>query len=184
MATGRTGVAGTRRSAHEADELERALSVVVAACGGELVDVETAGGILRVTVERDGGPDLDDLAEMSRVISAWLDERTDLAPVGRYELEVSSPGVERRLRRPAHFSKAIGARVAIRTVAGTPGVRRVEGALARADEDSVTVVDDSGAEHRIAYAAIDRAHTVFDWRAALAGQRAPTDTAKTGSRAS
>jgi ribosome maturation factor RimP len=184
MATGRTGVAGRRRSAHGADEFERALSVIVAGCGGELVDVESAGGVLRVTVEGDGGPDLDDLAEMSRVISAWLDERADLAPVGRYELEVSSPGIERRLRRPAHFSKAIGSRVAIRTVASTPGARRVEGALTRADEDSVTVVDDSGAEHRIVYAAIDRAHTVFDWRAALAGRPAPTDPVKTGSRAS
>ncbi|MGP8163691.1 MAG: ribosome maturation factor RimP [Acidimicrobiales bacterium] len=161
------------------DELERALVAVVASCRCELVDVESAGGVLRVTVERDGGLDLDDLAGVSRAISALFDGRADLTPAGRYELEVSSPGVERRLRRQAHFAKAIGSRVAIRTVAGTPGARRFEGALRAVDEDSIAVVDDEGAEHRISYAAIDRAHTVFDWRAALAGRRVSDDSAMT-----
>jgi len=156
-----------------ADALERALDDVVRTAGARLVDVESAGGVLRVTVERDSGLDLDDLAEVSAAISAFLDAHSDLAPVGRYDLEVSSPGVERRLRRQAHFASAVGARVAIRTVAGSPGVRRIEGDLRAVDTEGITVVDDRGCEHRVSYPAIDRAHTVFDWRAALAGRSRP-----------
>jgi ribosome maturation factor RimP len=185
MATGRADVARSRRSAADtADTLERAIGSVVESRGHDLVDVELVGGVLRVTVERDGGLDLDELAEMSRLLGALLDERSDLAPSGRYELEVSSPGVERRLRRPAHFTKALGRRVAVRTIAGTPGERRFEGTLWAVDADAITVTDDGGAEHRVPYPAIDRAHTVFDWRAALAGGRAPASSATTGSQAS
>ncbi len=183
MATGRD-VARRVRPAATADELERALADVVATCGVEFIDVESAGGVLRVTVERDGDLDLDDLAEVSRAISTLLDARADLAPAGRYELEVSSPGVERRLRRPAHFSRVVGCRVAIRTLAGSPGDRRLEGLLRAAEADSITVVDDGGAEHRIPYVAIDRAHTVFDWRAALAGRGAPVRSGDGGGRPS
>jgi ribosome maturation factor RimP len=92
--------------------------------------------------------------------------------------------LERRLRRPAHFAKALGGRVAVRTIAGTPGERRFEGTLRAADADGITVDDDAGAEHRVPYPAIDRAHTVFDWRAALAGGRAPASSTTTGSQAS
>ena len=176
---------GRTRLAEDAGELERALADVAATCGVVFVDVEAVSGVLRVTVERDGGLDLDDLAGVSSVISAFLDTRPDLAPAGRYVLEVSSPGVERRLRRQGHFFQAIGARVAIRTVAGTPGNRRVEGELCAADPAGITVVDDEGGEHRLSYAAIDRAHTVFDWRADLAGRRRPVGSvATTGNRPS
>jgi len=175
----RSGVSAT----DVADDLERALSAVVGTRRHELVDLELAGGILRVTVEG-GALDLDELAEVSRLVSAMLDDRADLAPLGRYELEVTSPGVERRLRRPAHFVRALEKRVAVRTVAGTPGERRREGTLRAADEDAIVIVDDNGAEHRVTYPAIERAHTVFDWRAALAGDRAKADRATTGSQAS
>ena len=134
MATGKTDVVRGARSADAADELERAIASVVESAGHELVDVESGGGVLRVTVERDASLDLDDLAEVSRLVSALLDERADVAPAGRYELEVSSPGVERRLRRPAHFARARGGRVAVRTVAGTPGDRRTEGELRDCDD--------------------------------------------------
>ena len=184
MATGKTDVARGARSAVAADELERAIASVVESAGHELVDVESGGGVLRVTVERDASLDLDDLAEVSRLVSALLDERADVAPAGRYELEVSSPGVERRLRRPAHYARARGGRVAVRTVAGSPGDRRTEGELRDCDGESVTLVDDAGVEHRIPYAAIERAHTVFDWRAALAGGHNGPGPAATRGRAS
>ncbi len=184
MATGKTDVARGAWSADAADELERAIASVVESGGHELVDVESGGGVLRVTVERSANLDLDDLAKVSRFVSALLDERADLAPAGRYELEVSSPGVERRLRRPAHFVRARGERVAVRTVAGTPGDRRTEGMLRDCDEEAVTIVDDAAVEHRIPYKAIERAHTVFDWRAALSGGRGGPGPMATGGPAS
>lgn len=140
---------------------------IVAAFGLEVVDTEHAGGTLRVIVEGDGPIDLDRLAEVSGTVSAFLDERPELAPSHRYELEVSSPGLERRLRRADHFTRALGQRVAVRTVATAPGDRRAEGVLLRADEEGFTLALDDGSTREIAYADVDRAHTVFDWKAAL-----------------
>jgi len=87
------------------DDLFAALQPGVAASGLELVDVVFASGVLQVTVDREGGVDLDTLTEASRIVSSLLD---DLDPVpGRYSLEVSSPGIERTLRTPAHFAGAL-----------------------------------------------------------------------------
>lgn len=74
------------------DAFERALWPVVGAFGLEVVDSEQAGRTLRVIVEGDRPLDLDRIAEVSAAVSAFLDERPDLAPLHRYELEVSSPG--------------------------------------------------------------------------------------------
>ena len=89
-------------------------------------------GVLLVTVDRDGGVDLEALTEANRAVSVVLDE---LDPIpGRYTLEVSSPGVERTLRTPAHFVKAVGEQVTVKTRPQVPGERRLRGVLAAADE--------------------------------------------------
>ena len=126
--------------------------------GLEVVDVEHSGATLRITVDRaeGGGIDLDTVARASEVVSAVLD-RADPIPA-RYTLEVSSPGIERPLRTPAHFRRHVGATVAIKTRPGTEGDRRMEGTLEAADDAGVTV-----AGRTLAYADIERAHTVFSW---------------------
>ncbi|MDA8288116.1 MAG: ribosome maturation factor RimP [Actinomycetota bacterium] len=154
------------------DELVRAFEATCRALGLELDDVELRGTSLQVTVDRPGGAlDLDLLAETSRALSAYLDEHDELAPAGRYELEVSSPGLERRLRRPAQFLRATGTRVSARTMPGTEGERRVEGTLVSADEDGF-VLELADGPRRIAYRDLERARTVFDWEADLAARRA------------
>ena len=136
--------------------------------GLELVDVEHTGTLLRVTVDRPGGVDLDAISDASRLVSEALD-RTDVVP-GRYVLEVSSPGVERPLRTPAHFRRFVGTRVAVRTRPETQGERRVEGELESADDQGVVV-----AGRRLAYDEIERARTVFVWGpAAKPGRGAKT----------
>ena len=130
----------------------------------ELVDVEHGGGTLRVTVDREGGVDIDTLSTVTRDVSRLLDER-DPVP-GRYTLEVSSPGLERTLRTPTHFRRALGEKVTVKTVPGTEGDRRITGVLASADDDGVVVTvegDDGPAERRLAYGEIERARTTFDW---------------------
>jgi ribosome maturation factor RimP len=154
-------------------ELEAVVSTACESLGIELFDLEYRAGIVSVTVERAGGLDLDAVAEVSRAISAALDE-ADPVPDAHYELEVSTPGVERRLRRPEHFAAAIGERLAVRTKPGVPGDRRFEGRLAKAGPDEVLVETDAG-ERKLAYDQIERAHTVFDWRAALAAPRGDAD---------
>ena len=93
----------------------------------------TTGGTLRVTVDRQGGVDLEAIASATRMISRELDHADPLP--GRYTLEVSSPGLERPLRTPEHFQRAVGDTLAVRTQPDVDGDRRVQGVLAAADDD-------------------------------------------------
>lgn len=124
--------------------------------GLDVFDVEHKGRVLRVTVDRPGGVDLDALSDATRRISDEID-RHDVLP-GRCILEVSSPGIERPLRTPEHFRRAVGSKIAVRTKPGSAGERRVEGVLASADDRGIVV-----GEQHIAYADVDRARTVLDW---------------------
>jgi ribosome maturation factor RimP len=136
----------------------------------DLYDVEMQGPVLRVVV--DSPPDsrtldLDVLADTTRAVSRVLDEVDPIA--GRYTLEVTSPGLERTLRRPEHFQRAVGEAVKVRTVSGLADERRITGQLAAADATGITVrtgLDDEGApvERHLAYEQIERARTVFEWR--------------------
>jgi len=157
------------------NDVERIAAPACECAGLELVDVEIRSGNLVITVDREGGVDLDTLGRVSKAISTALDHE-DAGPSGHYELEVSSPGLERRLRRPDHFQRFVGHDVAVKTKAGVEGDRRFEGRIATADERSMIVTGAGLPEggRRINYRDIERAHTVFDWRAALAGSSAPT----------
>ena len=96
---------------------------VVAAADLDLYDVELAGGTLRVLVDRAGGVDLSVLGDVTRGVSEALDADDPLP--GRYTLEVSSPGLERKLRTPEHFAAALGKQVRVRTLPGTEGEARL-----------------------------------------------------------
>lgn len=143
------------------DRVRTLVEPVCAADGVELVDVELAGGVLRVTVDRDGGLDLDAISSLTRRISRLLDE-DDPVP-GRYTLEVSSPGLERRLRTPDHFRRAVGDQVTVRTAARGDAPRRLRGTLVAADDEGITVRPDEGDDDSVRYDQIERARTVFEW---------------------
>ena len=130
----------------------------------DLYDVELAGRELRVVVEpvRAGGSlDLDALSDVTRALSRALDEADPISSA--YTLEVTSPGLERNLRTPAHFERAVGTVVNVRTHPDVEGERRVRGELTAADSDGVTVKQDDGVERRLQYDEIERARTVFEW---------------------
>jgi ribosome maturation factor RimP len=149
--------------AKSTNELADALSPLLEARGLDLVDVELHGSELTVFVDRQGGVDLDTLGDATRAVSAALDEIDPLP--GRYTLAVSSPGLERRLRTPAHFMRAVGEAVTVRVHGGTSEVRRVSGTLEAADEAGFTLVgpDLPDGSLRIAYGEIERARTIFEW---------------------
>ncbi len=136
---------------------------MVAAADLELVDVEMKSGVLQVTVDREGGVDLEALTAANRAVSAVLDE-LDPFP-GRYSLEVSSPGIERTLRTPTHFAKAVGATVTVKTRPQVPGERRLRGTLVVSDNEGFTLAVEGSEDEpvRLAYGDIDRARTVFVW---------------------
>ena len=86
---------------------------VLSDLGLELYDLDWTAGVIRVVVDRPGGVDLEAIATATRLISRELDH-TDPIP-GRYQLEVTSPGLERTLRTPAHFRGAVGTVIKVRT---------------------------------------------------------------------
>jgi ribosome maturation factor RimP len=147
--------------------VERVHSLVaplLADLGLVIYDLEHGGGVLRITVDRPGGVDLDTIALATRVVSRQLDHDDPLP--GRYTLEVTSPGLERRLRTPAHFRAAVGADVAVRTLPTAPGERRVRGTLVAATDAGITVRSADARpdeERQIGYADIERARTLFEW---------------------
>jgi ribosome maturation factor RimP len=136
---------------------------LLATHGVEVVDVEQLGATLRVTVDRPGGIDLDAVSDATLVVSDALDSHDPLP--GRYTLEVSSPGLERPLRTPAHFQRFVGTAVAVKTRAEVDGDRRVEGILESADEEGFVV-----AGRRLAYDEVEKARTVFVWEPAERGK--------------
>jgi ribosome maturation factor RimP len=107
--------------------------------------------------------DLDALAEANKAASRALDELDPLP--GRYTLEVSSPGVERRLRTPAHFARAINEVVTLRTHSGAETPRRLQGTLVAADTDGIVLAgtDVPSGSISLRYDQIERARTVFEW---------------------
>ncbi|MEY2469175.1 MAG: ribosome maturation factor RimP [Actinomycetota bacterium] len=129
----------------------------LSAQGLTVYDVEYSGGRLLVTVDREGGVDLETLTTANHVVSELLDEH-DPIPDERFLLEVSSPGLERTLRTPAHFARSIGETITLKTHAPVDGERRHEGVLEVADAEGVVV-----GGHRFAYDDIERARTVFAW---------------------
>jgi ribosome maturation factor RimP len=147
-------------------DVEALLRPVVEGAGIELVEAaftrEHQRRILRVTVERDepGGLDLDTIAEVSGRISRRLDLE-DFGS-GRYDLEVSSPGVERPLRGPKDFRRHTGEKVKVRSVEPVDGSRTHTGLLDAADDDGVVVRTEAG-ERRIRYEDVASARTVFEW---------------------
>jgi ribosome maturation factor RimP len=144
-----------------AQRVEPLVTPVVAAAGLELYDLELAGGVLRVLVDREGGADIDAVAAVARALSHALDEHDPID--GRYTLEVSTPGLERPLRTAAHFRGALGAEVKVKTRPGVEGDRRVDGTVSEVDDDGVTITDAAGTARTLRYDDIERARTVFVW---------------------
>jgi ribosome maturation factor RimP len=134
----------------------------VAAEGIELDDVEVLGGgkLLRVVVEGDGPIEVDRLADLSRGIARLIEE-DDPFP-GAYTLEVTSPGLERKLRRPEHFLKVLNSDVHIKTFRKIADDKHHRGVLVSADDDAIVVLVD-GDERRIEMDEISSARTVFVW---------------------
>ena len=151
------------------DRVTELIQPLVDAANFTIYDIEFNKGLLRITVEGPDGTDLGEMTRLSRSISHLMDETDPVA--GRYTLEVSSPGLERTLRRADHYVGAVGETVAVKTHPGVEGDRRVKGRLTEADDDGIAVEIDPSADEsdptvatrRLAYDDIARATTVFDW---------------------
>lgn len=152
-----TGPGGGGSSPGSADvaRLTGLVEPVIAALDLDLesIKISSAGRrrVLRIIVDADGGVSLDDIAEVSREVSATLDARN---PMGEtpYTLEVSSPGVDRPLTQPRHWRRAAGRLVAVPLADENPDPKRdapaslalLEGRVVAADSGGVTLDIDGG----------------------------------------
>lgn len=125
----------------------------------ELDDLEWSGRTLRVLVDGPGGVDLDRLAAVSEGISDLLDARVELEDP--YQLEVSTPGLERSLRRPRHYEKSVGREVSVKG-RGEAGTVVVKGILSGVEPEGITVSDVSG-PHHLGFDRVISARTIFRW---------------------
>ena len=98
---------------------------------------------LRVFIDKDGGVDINDCENMSRALDEPLDKADPID--GEYILEVSSPGIERELIRPAHFEEYIGADIMVKMIRPIEGIgKEFKGVLTAYDGCEVTITDHSG----------------------------------------
>jgi ribosome maturation factor RimP len=167
-----------------ADRVRALLEPIVAREGFELVEVEwlrEGSWVLRLYVDRPGaGVTIDDCQALSRIVEPVLDVEELIEPA--YHLEVSSPGVERPLRKPEHFQRFAGERVHVRTYGPVEslaapgegeaqpqdrGARKNWTGVLKGFRDGAVEIDVDGALHRIPLQKIAKAHLEYDFGADL-----------------
>lgn len=140
--------------------LEESIKLAVESLDAQLYDIVTTRendkNIFRVYVTAKGGITLDKCAEISRMISPILDVEEPMG--GEYNLEVSSPGIERKLKTKEHFLASIGEKVKVKDVA----TEVFKGELLAANENEITLKTEFG-EENISYDSILSASTYFEW---------------------
>jgi len=132
----------------------------------EVVDVEFRGNppraLLRIFIDKPGGVTHHDCEIVSTQVGAILDVEDSIP--GRYTLEVSSPGVERRLHRSADYTRFAGKKVKIIVREPVSGHRQLLGRLEGLEGGIVTLLPEHGERVRVAYDNIERANLVFEWK--------------------
>jgi ribosome maturation factor RimP len=142
------------------------VSLVVADEGMEVVDIEfrpegsRGGRVLRLYLDKEGGPTVDDLTRVSRQLSERLDDSPEVP--GPYTLEVSSPGINRALKRVEHFARYVDKRVRVRTRDMIEGRKSFLGVLKEVTQDEIVVAQD-GREFHIALSLIEKANYEHEW---------------------
>lgn len=143
------------------DELAKLLEPTVERLGFELADLEvrlgSKGGMVRIFIDKPEGIDLEDCEKVSLAVSALLDVE-DPVP-GNYNLEVSSPGLDRKLTKVEHFQRFEGETVNVKMRFPIEGRRRFRGTLVSSDDENI-VVEVDGESHSLPLKTIDTARLV------------------------
>ncbi|HEO98730.1 MAG: ribosome maturation factor RimP [Campylobacterales bacterium] len=139
---------------------EDQIAKIVEANGASLYGIETVTefdeAIYRVLITKTGGVTLDLCADISNELSPFLDVHPPVS--GKYRLEVSSPGIERKLTKPSHFQNAIGEKVKIKILGG----EKLKGVLKSADDEGIMVTTKDGDES-YRYDQLGTVKTYFEW---------------------
>jgi ribosome maturation factor RimP len=122
----------------------------------DLVDFEVRGRppILTLFIDKPGGVDI----ELCASVSQSLEELRE-----SYALEVSSPGLDRRLRKPEHFAAQVGREIAVTMTRPIEGRRNFRGILAAADDQSITLTLEEAGSATLPLEALGKAHVVYNF---------------------
>jgi ribosome maturation factor RimP len=138
---------------------------IIEDCGVSLYDTEIVSEgetkIVRVYIMADGGVSLDQCAKVTKIISPILDLEPPVS--GKYTLEVSSPGIERKLTSKEHFKFAVGENIKA-TIQDEDTIYKVKGKLLSFDEDNLIVKDKKSKEEKsFSYNQVLKAKTYYQW---------------------
>ena len=127
----------------------------------EIYDIELNAGILKVTINSELGINIDELADINRKISSELDKQDLMS--NKYTLEVSSPGLERKLRRQEHYLGAINEVISVKLGPHVEGERRYEGQLVKINESILTIQPSNSTQVELNLNDVTSAKTVYKW---------------------
>lgn len=134
--------------------------------GIEVVEVEVKGGgahrFVRISIDKPDGVSHGDCEMVSQQVGTILDVE-DVVPGGRYTLEVSSPGVERKLLKPQDYQRFQGKKAKITLREPVEGRRNWDGTLAGLENGEITVETGPGKSIRFALDNIQKANLKFEW---------------------
>ena len=125
-----------------------------------LYDAEINRGTVKITVTKPAGVGIDELSAANAAVSLWLDEHEPFE--NRYTLEITSPGVERPLRTPAHFASAVGETAKLKVTPELSESRRLEGTIISADQRGLVLETVSG-RLEVPFDQVERARTTYVW---------------------
>ena len=142
-------------------EIAKLLEPTIERLGYELIDLEAKlggkGGLVRLYIDKPEGIDLEDCEKVSLAVSALLDVEDPIP--GNYNLEVSSPGLDRKLTKVEHFQRFAGETVKVQMRFPIEGRRRFRGTLVSSDDENI-VVEVDGESHSLPLKTIDTARLV------------------------
>ena len=142
-------------------EIAKLLEPAIERLGYELIDLEarlgSKGGVVRLFIDKPEGVDLEDCEKVSLAVSALLDVEDPIP--GNYNLEVSSPGLDRKLTKIEHFQRFAGETVKVQMRFPMEGRRRFRGTLVSSDDENI-VVEVDGESHSLPLKTIDIARLV------------------------
>ena len=160
------------------EKLLSLIEPIIEPIDAEIYDLEYIGGVLKVTLDREGGIDLETIAEATRRISREFDL---LDPISsKYTLEVSSPGLERVLRTEDHWRRAMGSLVQVKLKRHAEGERRVDGEIRSIEEGVATLALDGGELLQVHLDDVDRAKTRLLWGPEARTSQSPSGGGKRG----
>lgn len=156
--------------AFEREQLVSAVTALTeraaAGTGIEIADVELRGSgkarLLRIYIDKPAGVTHGDCELISERLGTLLDQE-DVIPGDSYTLEVSSPGVERPLKKPRDFERVIGQDIKLSLREPVDGQKRVEGKLLGIAGDTIEVESESGKDFRLPLEQIQKANLKFRW---------------------